>query len=203
MKHKILAILVPVLASAAVVGTGFAAWQFTGSSGSMSVSSVQLGSANSIGNITVQNATQAQLVMDSNSSSGILLKYGQGATGSPKEDRIDFSFTLTSQADVTLKTTIVMPPDLGAYVSLEAENHNTSNNSSLGTNHTQTMSSQLSWDDTITNASGTMNLYTDLDFTWVSGKEPQDYSAYTNLKGIVDGLSGQAALSVTYSLSFA
>lgn len=208
MKNKILGIAVPALAAVAVIGTGFATWQFTENGASASIGATLEGYTN-LGDITIENATNATLNLDaSDTGDGITLEYSEG-TGTTT-DQIDFEFEvkqdLAREKSLTLTTTISFDDDLGSYIKLSAQNYN--DTTGLGNEHSaDNMSSQLTWTDSLTTSgtstSETFSLSTHLSFEWAEGKEPSSLSDWNTLNDIIDGLTGGTAFTISYEIDYA
>lgn len=208
MKNKILGIVVPALAAVAVIGTGFATWQFTENGASASIGAKLEGYTN-LGNITIKNAEYATLNLDaSDTGDGITLEYsgGSGTT----TDQIDFEFEvkqdLAREKSLTLTTTISFDDDLGSYIKLSAQNYK--GETDLGTSHSaEDMSSDLSWEDTLTTSSTstseTFSLSTHLSFDWATDKEPESLSDWNTLNNIINGLTEGTAFTITYEIDYA
>lgn len=207
MKNKILGIVVPALAAVAVIGTGFATWQFTENGASASIGATLEGYTN-LGDITIKNATNATLNLDSSTTGdGIHLEYSEG-TGTT--DQIDFDFEvkqdLAREKSLELTTTISFAEDLGSYIKLSAQNYR--DESELGNEHSvEDMSNDLTWTDTLTTSttstSETFSLSTHLNFEWAEDMEPDTLSDWTTLNNIINSLSNNTAFTITYSVDYA
>lgn len=210
MRGKLLSLFIPVLAVSAIVGTGFALFEFNESEATsleIDNSNVNLAGYSEIGQLEIANTSYAKLSLDAGDDEGIHLTYSTGHSGGT-QDQVAFSFTLTqdtaAEESLTLTTQISMPSDLGAYINLSAQNYNRT--SSIGTKGTQEpMTSTITLTDTLT-ADGsatetTFDLYTSLTFSWATGMEPTTRTEWDTLNGIIEGLSNPA-LTITYSVDF-
>lgn len=208
MKNKILGIAVPALAAAAVIGTGFATWQFTENGASASIGATLEGYTN-LGDITIKNAEYATLNLDSSTTgTGITLEYsgGSGTT----TDQIDFEFEvkqdLAREKNLTLTTTISFDSNLGSYIKLSAQNYR--DETELGNAHSaDSMSTSLSWEDSLTTSSTstseTFSLSTHLSFSWAEDQEPGSLSDWEALNTIITDLTSDTAFTITYSVDYA
>lgn len=210
MRGKLLSLFIPVLAVSAIVGTGFALFEFN-ESGATSLeidkTNVNLAGYSEIGEITIESETYAKLSIDSAADGGIHLTYSGGSGGT--QDQVAFSFTLNqdtaAEESLTLTTEISMETNLGEYINLTAQNY--LDGSDIGTAGTQEpMTSTLTLTDTLsadgTGAETTFDLYTSLTFSWASGQEPDSKSDWNALSSVITNLSNPA-LTITYSVDFA
>lgn len=210
MKNKILGIVVPALAAVAVIGTGFATWQFTENGASASIGAKLEGYTN-LGDITIKNAEYATLSLDaSDTGDGITLEYDGATTNSATNNQIDFEFEvkqdLAREKSLELTTTISFESNLGSYIKLSA--HNYDDTTGLGNEQSvETMSSDLYWTDSLTTSSAltqeTFSLSTHLSFKWADGKEPDSLSDWEALNTIITNLTGDTAFTITYEIDYA
>lgn len=208
MKSKLLSLFIPVLAVSAIVGTGFALFQFNESqetSVNIGSQNVSLAGYSEIGTISIENAGAATLSIDADYASGIHLVYtgGQGTT-----DQVDFSFVLTQDEpaaeSLDLTTVIEFATGLGEYIHVEAVTY--LDGSSLDNTESGSGDSAITIEDTLTtdglSDSTTFDLYTSLTFSWSAGMQPTDTDSWDALNDIINNISGDA-LTITYSVDFA
>lgn len=212
MRGKLPSLFIPVLAVSAIVGTGFALFEFNESettSLEITNSNVNLAGYSEIGMITLENETYARLSIDSAADGGIHLTYDTGATPAAKRDRVDFHFSLNqdtaAEESLTLTTEISMSSDLGMYINLSAQTYLRTD--PIGTKGSQDpMTSTLTLTDTLTHdgsSAGTnFTLYTYLIFDWAHGTEPTTRAEWDTLNGIIEGLTNPA-FTITYTVDFA
>lgn len=208
MKNKILGIVVPALAAVAVIGTGFATWQFTENGASASIGATLEGYTN-LGDITIKNAEYATLNLDSSTTGdGITLECSSGAGAT--DDQIDFEFEvkqdLAREKSLELTTTISFASDLGSYIKLSAQNYR--DESELGDEKSaDNMSTSLSWEDTLTTSDSkteeTFSLSTHLSFSWAEGMEPDTLRDWNTLRVIINNLSDGTAFTISYEIDYA
>lgn len=211
MRGKLLSLFIPVLAVSAIVGTGFALFEFNESEATsleINNSNVDLAGYSEIAMITIENETYARLSIDSAADEGIHLIYDSGATGA-SQDRVFFHFALiqdtAAEESLTLTTVINMSSDLGAYFSLSAQTYlrETAIGSKIRKEH---MYDSLTLTDTLTHdgssAGTSFTLYTYLTFDWADDREPTTRAEWDTLNKIINDISG-AAFAITYTVDFA
>lgn len=210
MRGKLLSLFIPVLAVSAIVGTGFALFQFNESEATsleINKSNVDLAGYSEIGKIEIANTSYAKLSLDADDDQGIHLTYDNGAT-SATQDQVAFSFKLTqdtaAEEELTLTTVISMETNLGAYIDLSAQTYN--DGSGIGTSSSQNpMTSTLTLTDTLSadgsGAETTFSLSTHLTFSWATDKEPDSKADWNTLSSIISNLTN--AVTITYTVGFA
>ena len=210
MRNKVLGIIVPVLAGAAMVGTGFATWHF--SEGPSTISgNVSLDGYTTIGEITIANHDKAILNMDASDDTGITFEYPESEEA--KENQVDFSIQVEKTSGqewkaLTLTTTIAFSNNVGSYVSLNVTTTSSENSTVSGTAARYTdecLDTTCEFEVTVTPTSvlntATLNLTTELNFDWCEGKEPTSKDTWSALNLAISG--GSNVLSITYQVDYA
>ena len=209
MRNKVLGIIVPVLAGAAMVGTGFATWHF--SEGNSTINgNVNLDGYTTIGEITIENHDKAVLNMDASDDTGITFEYPE--VEEAEENKVAFSIQVerTSGQEwkaLTLTTAIAFSNNVGSYVSLNVTT-SSSDSTVSGTDasyNDECLDTTCEFEVTVTPTSqettATLNLTTKLDFDWYEGKEPTSKETWSTLNSAIGG--GNNVLSITYQVDYA
>lgn len=202
MKNKMLGILVPVLAGAAVIGTGFSTWYFTNAASTAGENlAVSMAGYAEIGSLNIHGSNwKLSLDASKERDSGIHLTNDEG-----NKDVVELSYDVTRHEDVavekqlTLTTVVSIPKELQAYISATTTIKDTAHSWVDGDADSDPAWYIYTFTNTFDYDSSVSSMNVTYAFYWVEGREPTDVASWTALNTIVQNSS----LKVTHTLDWA
>ena len=217
MKNRMLGVIVPILAGAALIGTGFSTWYFT-TDGAAAVDGIatSIAKAYEIGSVTLKaNGNKAivlpyegaepsgdpdtfALRMDASSDSDENIDLMMNGTTSVESIQLDYQisnlggdFVTETQEfankTATLKITVSLGEAVSTYVKLS--------DSWTKSDSNFTFTRKL---DNLTVGTNSINDLPPFGFAWVEGEEPDNASNWKTMWSKLDS----ASISINYSISF-
>ena len=210
MKNKMLGILVPVLAGAAVIGTGFSTWYFTNANqSSVNGIATQIALASEISTLKLKSSETVldtsktfELSLDSTRDEdaadpkGVNLLYKDGDSDAVVVNDIDVLYTLNAAVGFDLSTrhpvltvTVTLGGNLPTYVTLNATEW-TANGSAVYTKTIEDTNATFNQENTIGVPA--------FGFQWTEHGEPGSYGAWKATKTALNS----ATVQIDYSLAW-